>query len=368
MLVYLTSPWIPAEWIQAHGLEARGAWFAPDFALDRAALSAGICAFSEAVVRLAEGHPEVAVVFSSHCDQLRRGFDSQVSPHPERRFLFNLPSTWQTPAARRLLESELARLGRFLVALGGRPPAPGELDRILVQSGRHRTRMLSEAPHLSARQFAEALARFYWEGEVRPPRRQAESSQEQRGTEPLNWGWGVSARTVPIALVGGPLPRGQWRLLDLLEGAGARVVLNATEVGERGMRLCSPPETLQDRDGGGSPPEPGAFARRGSEEPTRVAETTRRLAQHCLENMIDVFQRPNTRLYAWLGERIEARKVSGIVLWAYTGCDLWRAEVQSLREAFGRPVLLLDADEVATGWARLNSRIEAFLESLRGGW
>ena len=35
----------------------------------------------------------------------------------------------------------------------------------------------------------------------------------------------------------------------------------------------------------------------------------------------------------------------GIVLWHFTGCDLWRAEAQTLREAFGLPVLLLEAAE-----------------------
>jgi hypothetical protein len=52
------------------------------------------------------------------------------------------------------------------------------------------------------------------------------------------------------------------------------------------------------------------------------------------------------------------------VLWHYVGCDLWRAELQSLRQAFGLPVLLLDADEAAAGSPRACGRIEAFIESL----
>jgi hypothetical protein len=45
------------------------------------------------------------------------------------------------------------------------------------------------------------------------------------------------------------------------------------------------------------------------------------------------------------------------------GCDLWRAESESLREAFGLPVLLLSAEEASP--SRSISRLEAFLESLR---
>ena len=336
MLVYLTSPWIPAEWVEAHGLEPRGAGSAPDLGSERTALSAGVCAFSESVVSLAEHHPEAAVVFSSHCDQLRRGFDGLQSSGAGRRFLFNLPATWQTPAAGRLFESELDRLGRFLIGIGGRAPRQGELEALISRSDERRARLLSAAAQLPARQFAEAVARFHWDGEVRLPGEAATGGEV--GEDAGRWGRGLTVEpgAVPIVLVGGPLPRGQWRLLDALEVAGASVVLNATESGERSLRPT--PTTLAM----GQPP-----------------------GRCWLDGVVDVFQRPNSRLYAWLGERIQVRQARGIVLWAYVGCDLWRAEVQSLREAFALPVLLLDADEAANGWPRLTGRIEAFLESLR---
>jgi hypothetical protein len=87
------------------------------------------------------------------------------------------------------------------------------------------------------------------------------------------------------------------------------------------------------------------------------------LAHRCLANCVDAFQRPNSRLYDWLRPRLAAREARGIVLWHYVGCDLWRAEAQPLREAFGLPVLLLDADE--TTLQRNIGRLEAFLESFR---
>ena len=44
MRVFLTSPWIPAEWVRAHGLEPRGIWFAEKFRPDPPPLAAGVCA------------------------------------------------------------------------------------------------------------------------------------------------------------------------------------------------------------------------------------------------------------------------------------------------------------------------------------
>ena len=322
MLVYLTSPWVPPEWVKAHGLEPRGVWFAPDFDFDRTPLGAGVCAFSATAERFAEQHPEAATVFSTHCDQLRRGFDALPTTGTDRRFLFNLPSTWQTSTARDLFTAELDRLARFLIGLGGHWPEPGALAALLATSHREQTRLAAAAEQLPARQFAEAVARFHWDGQVSLP----ETGSATRQAPPL------SGRP-RVALLGGPLPRTQWRVLDALDTAGARVVLNATEPGERTLAA--------------SPAAPNTAP-----------------GQYFLDRIVDVFQRPNTRLFDWLEARLKGRQVEGIILWAYVGCDLWRAEAASLREAFGLPVLLLDADEVANGWARLTGRVEAFVESL----
>jgi benzoyl-CoA reductase/2-hydroxyglutaryl-CoA dehydratase subunit BcrC/BadD/HgdB len=151
---------------------------------------------------------------------------------------------------------------------------------------------------------------------------------------------------IPLAVVGGPLPRWQAHVLDTIERAGGRVVLNATEAGERSLGPAFSPEQA----------EVAAAS---------LPDLLRLLTRSCLDGCIDVFQRPNTRLYDWLKERLSARKARGIVLWHFVGCDLWRAEAQPLREAFGLPVLLLDANEAAGDASRQTGRIQAFLESLR---
>jgi len=371
MDVFYTSPWVPPEWIKAHGLEPRGIWLARDFACEPLPLAAGVCAFANAAVRLAERQAGSAVIFTSHCDQLRRGFDTVAGAAAPRVFLFNLPVTWQTPVTKRIYADELRRLGRFLVGLGGHAPAVEFLVEIIMQYNRARQRLLEAAPWCPARAYAEAVARFHLDGSVHLPPEKG----DHRAT-------GVSS--IPLALVGGPLPQSQMPLLDAIEKAGGRVVLNATEAGERSLwPVCplvqdtiklwgGPPERsgdnlslqVQAHSAGDKLSPPLKPELDAALPPARSQELALGLfARGYLTNCVDVFQRPNTRLYDWLRERLTVRQARGIVLWHYVGCDLWRAEAQPMREAFGLPVLLLDADEAAPN--RNTGRLEAFLESLR---
>ncbi len=176
------------------------------------------------------------------------------------------------------------------------------------------------AAGLESLAYAESVARFHDAGAVQCP-------------EPKTLPPGI-----PLALLGGPLPQSQWGIFETVQRAGGRIVLNATEAGERSLL---PPLTDE---------IPNAFDA---------------LVRLYTEGCVDVFQRPNTRLYAWPKERLATRAVRGIILWAYVNCDLWRAEASTLREAFGLPVLLLDADEAQSASMRNITRIEAFLELLK---
>jgi hypothetical protein len=379
MDVFLTSPWIPAEWIRAHGHSGTG--FQP-VQLEIEAnmtgrmpvpLQAGVCAFAERLVRFAETQPDSAVIFSTACDQMRRGFDTAMLHGKPRVFLFNLPATWQTTTARRLPENpsqehgagklrepagedacatrrsagilpagsggilppvkhfetaakeifraELKRLGQFLLTVGGHAPSPERLRQEMLQSGAARKCLLESAPGSSPRGFAEAVARFHRDGTFSPPPPAAPANQ------------------IPLALVGGPFLAPHWKLLDEIEAAGGRVVLNATKTGERSL----------------SP----VFEFSADTNPFDA------LVHGYCDHIVDVFQRPNTRLYSWLKPRLASRQVRGIVLWHFTGCDLWRAEAQTLRETFGLPVLLIEAGGEPGNAPRELTRLQAFVEMLK---
>jgi len=140
-------------------------------------------------------------------------------------------------------------------------------------------------------------------------------------------------------VVGGPFLAPHWKLLDEVEAAGGRVALNATETGERSLTPAF------EGEGGAD----GAFDA---------------LVGGYWNNIVDVFQRPNTRLYSWLKPRLASRRARGVVLWHFTGCDLWRAEARTLREAFGLPVLLLEAGGEPGAAPRESNRLQAFVEML----
>jgi hypothetical protein len=57
--------------------------------------------------------------------------------------------------------------------------------------------------------------------------------------------------------------------------------------------------------------------------------------------------------------------VRGIILWHFTGCDLWRAEAQTLRDRFDLPVLLLEAGAEPGVAPRDLNRLQAFVEMLK---
>jgi benzoyl-CoA reductase/2-hydroxyglutaryl-CoA dehydratase subunit BcrC/BadD/HgdB len=343
--VFLTSPWVPAEWVMAHGLTPRGL-FATGSA-GASPLAAGVCAFAQGALRSAELHRHSVVVFTTTCDQLRRTFDLAAEAANEYLFLFNVPATWQTAASRALFRAELGRLGRFLETHGGRAPTSADLASVMLRHDKQRQLLRSAAGSCPAQAYAEAVARFHWTGEA--------SFKNSNQAHP--------ASAVAIALVGGPFPgRADRRAsalapqdtgseleaslpasastIEMIEHAGGRVALDATEAGERSLF-----PQLPNRDWSGDPV--GA------------------LVDAYFDHAADVFQRPNTRLYAWLRERLGVRRIRGIVLRAFVGCDLWRAEAESLREAFGLPVLLLEADESPGCDAREAGRVQAFVEMLR---
>ena len=339
MEVYCASPLIPFEWIKAHGLEPRPVWL--ESAEGLPAPSAGMCAFAHQAGWLAR-RSDAPMIFPTHCDQLRRCFDSAG----QNAFLFNLPATWRTPAACQMFRSELGRLGRFLVNLGGQAPSPARLREVIGQSSRARAALLAAAPALSGRAFAQAVAQFHCGGDnlrlagfsvgvgccdALPT---GMSAERQTGMSALQ------AQDSPaIALIGGPLPPARWDLFDIIDNAGGRIALNATECGEPSLL------PVVELDSG---------------DPAEA------LARACASDRVAVYHRPNTPLYDWLRPRLAQRRIRGIVLWSHVGCDLWRAEAQSLREAFGLPVLLIDNSETSTGSARTQTRLEAFLDILKG--
>jgi benzoyl-CoA reductase/2-hydroxyglutaryl-CoA dehydratase subunit BcrC/BadD/HgdB len=333
MIAY-SSPFIPVEWIAAHGL--RPHWLRPRSASSRLVLAVtrGICPYSGALLDTLFSEADnsepgpfsacSALALTTICDQMRYAAALAESGGRCPVFLLNVPSTWQTVEVRELYLDELRRFGRFMQRIGGAPPTDDELARVMLAYERARQKLQSMRANLSARRFADALAEL---------RGSLTALAEPPAGSPRTEG-------IPLAVIGGPLLEDDYTFYDVLENAGGRVVLDATEGGERTLPKKFDPEKT-------------------------AADPLQELAESYFTTIPDVFRRPNTGLYEWLEGKLAERRVRGIVFRRYVWCDLWHGELQRLKQWSPVPVLEIDAgaDDLSAA-NRIQSRIESFLEML----
>ena len=321
-IVY-NCPFVPVEWIRAHGM--RPSRVLPSAPSDATFMGTGVCPYASAFAHAACSMGDAdAIVVTTTCDQMRR-ISEWIDRETERPvFVINVPATWQTTTAHRLYASEVRRLGRFMVTLGGKAPTDDELVETMREYDTSRAALRDAGGELSPRQHSEAIARFHRDGTLDFPA----APSPHVGAD------------VPLALVGGPLLHHHFGIFDLIESGDGRVALDGTTSGERTM--------------------PARFGRRGlQDDPFGV------LVDAYFGTIPDAFRRPNSQLYQWLKEAISDRGIRGIILRYYTWCDTWHVEAQRMKEWNEVPVLAVacGADEHID--AHTASRIEAFLEMLR---
>jgi benzoyl-CoA reductase/2-hydroxyglutaryl-CoA dehydratase subunit BcrC/BadD/HgdB len=298
--VAFNSPFVPAEWIAAHGLR-------PQWLHLRAAESGrlspvrrGVCPYVAVLMGAANAAMDAsALVLTTVCDQMRYAAAVLDTQGSLPLFLMNVPSTWQTAASRQLYREEVQRLGKFLVRLGGHAPNGAELCQTMLEHEQERHELVAQ--HCSDNDATE----------------------------------------LRLAIVGGPLLDGDQALFDIVEHAGGRIVLDATEGSQRTL--------------------PRRF------DSARIASSPlQELADAYFDGIPDAFRRPNNRLYEWLGRQLLQRRVHAVLFRRYLWCDLWHAELHRLRQWSELPVLEIDvgSDDLSAS-NRLQGRLEAFLEALR---
>jgi benzoyl-CoA reductase/2-hydroxyglutaryl-CoA dehydratase subunit BcrC/BadD/HgdB len=319
--IIYTCPYVPAEWIAAHGLRASR------LLLDRVdsgfwpAGAEGVCPYVCSFINeVTRNRDAGGVVVTTVCDQMRRAFDVIIRGCDIPAFLMNVPNTWQTLAAQKLYLDELNRLGRFLIRLGGTSPSKDTLAKIMLEYDDVRRAVCAARPYLSARRYAEAIA---------------------GGGSLKGEAFGDGSSGVPLAIIGGPLMRPDFDLFDMIEQLGGRIVLDATETGDRGM--C-----------------PAFDRRKLADEPLTE------LANAYFGGIYDASRRPNSELYTWFKREIADRAVRGIIFRRYLWCDTWHAELGRLKDWTELPVLDVDsAGDNETERHRTSNRIRAFLEMLQ---
>jgi benzoyl-CoA reductase/2-hydroxyglutaryl-CoA dehydratase subunit BcrC/BadD/HgdB len=313
------SPLVPPEWIEAHGLRPR--WIVPRDAgaSTEGGPLTGMCPYARAIVDTIAASDDVAmVVLTTACDQMRRGAGILADHRPEGVSLLNVPSTRESASSRAYYISELERLGRRLVELGGCRPSAAELREVMVRYDQQRERFRrGEIPAVEPPWCNPVAVELAAEGKA------------------------AGDGGVALGLVGGPLRRRDLAVAREAIAAGGRIVLDATEGGR---------DALADRF------DPSALARDPFDESVRAY----------FDAIPAVFDRPNDRFHAWLAELVRERGARGLVCVRHVWCDLWRGAMARLKETAGVPILEIDlGDEDRGGEGRLAERLEAMIESLR---
>lgn len=323
--VAYSCPFVPAEWIAAHGLRPRQIVAAGS--ASGVVGAAGLCPYADAFAFTAASEETFdAVIVTTLCDQMRRVYERIARDAEKPAFLLNVPSTWQSVAACNYYVSELLRLGRFLEGLGGVLPSWERLAEVMQRYNSARESIRNSKEHLSLKAFSQALIRFNQTG-------------EEIGNPSLSL---CEERGIPVALVGGPLRERDFAIFDLVEQSGGGVVLDGTETGERALPDRFNLDNVQ-------------------------RDPIRELARAYFETIPDVSRRPNDGLYRWLQREIEQRGARGLIVLYYTWCDPWHAEIQRLKEYLRMPTIgiNLDAAEEAGVSPRNATRIQTLLEVLR---
>jgi len=326
--VIYTCPYVPAEWIAAHGLRASRLLLDRVDSTSMFIRTEGVCPFVRSFISEAMNNKDAeGVIVTTVCDQMRRVFDILVRKCELPAFLMNVPNTWQNIESQKLYVDELKRLGRFLSRLGGKSPSNDMLINIMLEYDTARATVLTARECLPARKYAEAIAAFGRDGPD-------QTTNRVRDTE-------LQISGVSLAIVGGPLMKQDLDLFDIIEQSGGRIVLDATETGERG--LCS------------------KFDRRRLHE-----EPLMELANSYFGGICDASRRPNSGLYRWLEAEFDSRNVQGIIFCRHLWCDMWHAELRRLKDWTDLPVLDIDTagDNETDGYRSIN-RIRAFLEMLQ---
>ncbi len=138
--VIYCDPYIPSEWIAAHGLQPLR--ISP--AISGNAVI-GMCPYARAFISEISSQKEAcAVIFTTTCDQMRRAADIATQNYKLPVFLMNVPTIWQRKSAAELYAAELKRLGAFLTQFGGQSPTDTTLAETMVEYENKRSKMFAQ--------------------------------------------------------------------------------------------------------------------------------------------------------------------------------------------------------------------------------
>ncbi len=324
--VVYSCPYIPAEWIAAHRLRPSRILCNSNGTNGPFASCEGVCPYVRCFINTI-GHTNAeALILTTVCDQMRRAYDIVTRNFDLPAILINVPSTCKNSASLKLYQDELKRLSLFLCRIGGKKPTEKALAETMIKYDTSRNALKAARINLKPRQYSQAIAKFHSNGNF-------DSKADPDTVETKQSG-------IQLALLGGPMLKEDFQLFDTIEAAGGKIVLDATETGERS--ICP------------------SFNQKQIE-----TDPFNELAKTYFNGIADVSRRPNDMLYDWLKYRLKKRNIKGIIFKRFQWCDLWHAELHRLRETLEIPILDIGSTSNPKALQTRNeNRINAFMEML----
>lgn len=341
----LTCTYIPEELVlAAGGVPVRVTPLLGDTPNADAYLPVNVCstmkACLEAALRGVYDYLD-AVVFSNSCDNMGRVYDIwRLRGAVDRFHLFNTPHS-RHEAARRLLHYELRRFKSFLEGLFAKPigeedvrSAASLMNRLRLNLKRLEALKAENPPLLTGVEGFYAVA-----SSMTLPKEDAIEMVERLLEEPPSQRSELKDR--PRIFVTSSYVDDEARLLSLIEDAGGVVVAEDTCTGSR-------------------------YYDRLVEERGDIYES---LAERYLWKTPCAFVEHSEDRLTSIKEAVNRFNVDGVVIWVVRFCDVYLFDAPVLAEelrGMGVPCIVLEWSTTEAEWAPIKTRVEAFIESLRG--
>jgi benzoyl-CoA reductase/2-hydroxyglutaryl-CoA dehydratase subunit BcrC/BadD/HgdB len=288
------------------------------------------------------------VVGENTCDGKKKSFETYAGL-VQRFHAMDMPQT-KSAEGRSVLAAEYRRFGAVLEELSGKALEADALREAIEtvnakRAAMHRLASLRRARPAPISGLDALLANqvYFYDD----PARFTAAVQtlcdelEQR----VERGEGVADAKTPRVLISGcPMAVPNWKLPSIVEAAGAVIVGEESCVGERGT------QHLVAADG------------------TDVDALIEAIVDRYFQIDCAIFT-PNPSRLAHVQEMAESTGADGVIHYALQFCTPYQMEAVSIErsvEAAGRPVLALDTEYGSGDVGQIQTRVEAFLEQIRG--
>ena len=288
------------------------------------------------------------VVGENTCDGKKKSYEIFGDLVPSL-YVMDLPQT-KSPEGRALMRAEFARFGTYLEGLTGKKLTAEALERGIAKvnakrAAMHRLARLRAADPAPISGLDGLLANqvYFYDDPTRFTASVSSICDELEGR--IARGEGVAPKGTPRILVSGcPMAVPNWKLPAIIEKSGAVIVGEESCVGERGTQRLT------------------------ADSGRTVDELLDAIVDRYLEIDCAIFT-PNESRVEHVLSMVRELRAQGVIHYGLQFCSPYQIEagpVERRLEKEGVPTLRIDTDYGQEDVGQLQTRVEAFIERLRG--